>query len=287
MLTTIHRFFLITLCSFLLLLSGCANLNKGLLSDTVKKPEAAIDSIGINDISSDSIGLVLRLSVANPNNYALALAGYDYDVKFNGMRLVEGSTDKGFRIGAGETDKIEIPLQLAYKDVRKIYDSLTDNNKLDYSADVDLRLDAPILNLFKLKTQKKGSLTIPRLPDISFADIKVKRFSFTEIELALEMAVNNTNNFALKIQDLFYDISVGGKQWASGGLENTLTIGKNQVSQISIPFKMRLSELSSSLLSTLKEGSFSDFAVNGNFLLDSDHEALKNIKVPINFQNKP
>ena len=272
---------------FCLLMGGCGNLKKGVLSDAVKKPEVSIESISISGFSPGSIGLDLTMNVRNPNAYALALAGYDYDVRFNGMPLVNGSTDQGFRIPAGETGKIRIPLTLAFDDVRRIYDSMGTSNTVDYSADVDLRLDAPILNLFNINSQKQGAITIPRLPKVSFGNIQVKRFSFTDIDMTLEMAIENPNEFAMTLKDLVYNLSVSGRQWISGGVEENLAIGKNQVSKISIPLKIRLSELSSGLPAALKDGSFNDFAVNGSFLLDGDHSALRNIKVPIDFSKSP
>jgi len=281
---TSHRTALPFIVFFCLLISGCGNLKNSMLSDAVKKPDVSIDSIGVSGITANSIGLNLTMKVRNPNAYALALAGYDYDVKFNGMPLVNGATDQGFRIPAGETGNISIPLTLAFNDVRKIYDSMGESNTVDYSADVDLRLDAPILNLFRINSKKEGSVTIPRLPKVSFGNIKVKNFSFTDIDMTLDMAVDNPNEFAMTLKDLVYDISVGGRQWISGGMEENLAIGKNKVSQVSIPLKIRLSELSSGLLSALKSGNFNDFAVNGSFMLDGDHAALQNIKVPINFK---
>jgi LEA14-like dessication related protein len=279
-----RKFLIFSACLLSLFMTGCGGMKDGMLSNAVQKPEVSIDTIGISGLSPGSIDLVLSMDVTNPNNYALALAGYDYDVTFNGMPLVNGSTDQGFRIPARQTDQIRIPLTIAFSDARKIYDSIGENGEVSYNADVDLRLDAPVLNLFKIKTNKQGSLTIPRFPKISFGDIQVKRFSFSDIELALNMAVDNPNDFTMDLKDLVYQISVSGRQWLSGGVDNTLSIGGKQVSNVTIPLRVKLSELSSGLLSSLRSGSFGNFAVDGSFVLDGDHSALKNIKVPINFQ---
>ncbi|MDX1694496.1 MAG: LEA type 2 family protein [Ketobacteraceae bacterium] len=264
-------------------LSGCAMTND-MLSGTVQKPEVAIDTVGVSGITPDAIGLTLTLNVANPNNYALALAGYDYDVKFNGMPLVNGSTDQGFRIPAGRTERITIPLTVTFRDARRIYNSMGETGEVTYNADVDLRLDAPVLNLFKLSTRKQGTLTIPRFPKISFGDIRVERFSFSDIELALSMAVDNPNDFAMKLKDFMYRINVGGEPWISGGVSENIAIGKQQISRITLPLSVRLSELSAGLLSSLKSGGLDNFAVEGSFILDGDHPALQNIRVPISFQ---
>ena len=272
---------LISLCSWLV---SCSTLNSDLLSKAVKKPEVSIETIDVSGLSLDSIDLLLTMNVENPNGFALALAGYDYDVKFNGMSLVKGTTNQKFRVAAHQTDLVKVPISVSFDDVKKIYGSMGEGNELSYDANVDVRLDVPVLNLFTINTNKQGALSLPRFPTISFENIRIKQFSFSDIELALDMSVDNPNNFAMNLKDVVYNISVGGRQWLSGSLEENLAIGEKQLSNISIPLKVKISQLSTSLISALRGGDFSDFSVDGSFTLDSTHEALNNIKVPINWQ---
>ncbi|MCG8672634.1 MAG: LEA type 2 family protein, partial [Pseudomonadales bacterium] len=205
MIQIIQRIRYLTSLMLVLLLVGCGGMKDGVLSNVVQEPKVSIDKIGVSGLSANSVDLMLTMKVNNPNSYALALSGYDYDVKFNELQLVKGSTDKGFRVPAGATDRIKIPLNVAFKDVAKIYKSMGDSNQVNYDANVDLRLDAPVLNLFKLNTQKQGAITIPRLPKVAFGNIKVKKFSFTDIQLALDMAVDNPNDFAMSLKDIIYN----------------------------------------------------------------------------------
>ena len=269
-----------------LLLTGCGGLKEGVLSSAVQKPQVTIDYVSVSGISFSAVDLTLTMKVKNPNNYALALSGYDYDVKFNDLQLVKGTTDQGFRVPAGATDQIKIPLTVAFDDVAKIYQSMGQSNQVDYDANVDLRLDAPILNLFKLNTQKQGSIAIPRLPKVSFGNLKVKKFSFTDIQLALDMAVDNPNDFAMQLKDIVYDISVNAQAWLTGSVDNNLEIAKNKTSKLTIPLRVKLTELSGGLLQAIQGGRFQGFDVKGSFVLDGDHSALNNIKVPISFTGK-
>ncbi|MCG8668812.1 MAG: hypothetical protein MI867_05320, partial [Pseudomonadales bacterium] len=81
-------------------------------------------------------------------------------------------------------------------------------------------------------------------------------------------------------------ISVDGREWLSGGVDKNLEIAKNKTSRITIPLSVKLTELSGGLLQALKGGNFEGFDVNGSFILDGDHSALNNVKVPINFKGQ-
>ena len=284
-LTQQYRSFYVLAFLFLAALNGCKSLQTD-LSKAVKTPEVNIENMAVSGMSLDSVDLVLALRVKNPNAYNLALAGYDYKVKLNNLDLIKGQTNQGFQIAAKGSDVIQVPLLLSFSDIANLYKGLGDQDTIKYDADVGLKLDAPILNMFRLPATKQGEITIPRMPKVSFGDIQVKKFSFTEIDLSLDMVVDNPNNFAMNIKDIFYNINVGGNSLVKGGIDKTLEIKKNQTSSLSIPFKMSLSDLSGGMLNALRKGNFEDFAVDASFTVDSEHKAFQNLKVPVNYKPK-
>ena len=275
-------FYVLTLL-VLTYLNGCKSLQTD-LSKAVKTPEVSIEKMAVSGVSLDTVDLVLALKVKNPNTYNLALAGYDYKVKLNDLDLIKGQTSQRFQISAKGSDIIQVPLSISFNDVVELYKGLGDKNSIKYDADVGLKLDAPILNLFRLPAAKQGEITIPRMPKVSFSDIQVRKLSFTEIDLSLDMLVDNPNDFALNIKDILYNINVGGNSWVKGGIDKALAIKKNQTSSLTIPFKMSLSDLGSGMLNALRKGNFEDFAVDASFTVDSDHKAFQNLKVPINYK---
>ena len=183
------------------LLAGCSQMN---LNSVVKEPSVQVQNITVREVNLDSVGLDLVMQVTNPNAYTLALAGYDYRIRFNDHQLVEGSTDEGFRVAANASNQIRVPFKVGFKDVMKLLDSMGDSNTLHYEVDADMRLDAPVLNLFNIKSHKKGDITIPQLPQVSFGDLKVKSFNFTEASFELAMQITNPNQFGLDLKDQDY-----------------------------------------------------------------------------------
>ena len=164
----------------LLWITGCEQLQ---LDKMVQEPTLRVQNIAVSQVNLNSVGLNLTMNVANPNNYALALAGYDYRIRFNDRELVKGSTDQGFRVPANQSSQVTVPFTVGFREVKQLIDSMGASNTLRYEVDADMRLDAPVLNLFNIKSHKKGEITIPQLPQVSFGDLQVKSFNFTEADI--------------------------------------------------------------------------------------------------------
>jgi len=261
-------------------LSGCSQMP---LDKVVKEPSLKVKNIAISHVGLNDIGLNLTLDVSNPNAYALALSGYDYRVRFNDHELVKGSTNEGFRVGAGQTSQVTVPFTIGFKDVMQLLDSMGDSNVLHYAVDATMRLDAPVLNLFDLKTSKQGELEIPQLPDVSFSDLKVTNLSLSEARFELEMKVNNPNKFGLDLKNINYQFNVSGQPWFNGRVDQTVQLAQKQTSTVKIPVSVSLMKLGSGALKALQKGTFSDYTLDANFTVDSTYPGLKNLQVPIHY----
>ena len=209
----------------LLWITGCEQLQ---LDKMVQEPTLRVQNIAVSQVNLNSVGLNLTMNVANPNNYALALAGYDYRIRFNDRELVKGSTDQGFRVPANQSSQVTVPFTVGFREVKQLIDSMGASNTLRYEVDADMRLDAPVLNLFNIKSHKKGEITIPQLPQVSFGDLQVKSFNFTEASFQLAMHITNPNSFGLDLKDIDYQFSMGGERWFDGKIDKTVKLGEKQ-----------------------------------------------------------
>lgn len=267
----------------LALLNGCAELSSDALKSVVTEPEVSVKNIAVSNVKLDSIDLNLLMNVSNPNSFRLALAGYDYRIRFNDHELVKGSTDKGFNVPAGQSSLVEVPFTLGFSDVMKLLDSVGDSNTLNYEVNADMRLDAPVLNLFNIKSHKKGEITIPRLPEVSFGDLKVKNLGFSEASFELAMKVSNPNGFGLDLKDINYQFSMGGQKWFDGSIDQAVKLGEKQTTTVKIPISVSLLKLGSGALNAIRNGNFNDYALDANLTVDSSLPALQNLNIPIHY----
>lgn len=275
--------FFITLLVFISTLSGCSHLNSDAFKSMVKEPTVKVENIAVSHVNLDSIGLTLTMNVSNPNSYALALAGYDYKVRFNDRELVSGSTNTGFNVPAKQSNQVQVPFTIGFKDVMSLLNEMGDDNALRYEVDADMRLDAPVLNLFTIKSHKKGDITIPQLPNVSFGDLKVKNLSFTQANFELEMNITNPNTFGVDLKDINYAFNMGGEKWFDGRVEQTVKLGEKQTTSVKIPVSLSLMKLGAGALNAIRSADFTDYSLDANFTVDSTYPALNNLKIPIHY----
>lgn len=277
-------FSLFVFCTSLLFLSGCEQLNTAALKSVVKEPAVSVENFSVTGFDLDSVALSLKLKVDNPNNYALALSGYDYEVGFNGRKFFDGSTDEGFKVPALASSVVEVPLTIGFSQIMKMLKEMGDDNQLKYNVKTNMRLDAPVLNLFAIKADKDGAVTVPKVPEVSFGNLEVKKLSLSQVNFALAMKVTNPNNFGLTLKDIDYNINQGGKSLFSGAIDQAINIAENQTSTVSIPVSIELGKISAGLIKSLTSGSFSGYSLDANVTVDSGLPALKNLKFPIHYQ---
>lgn len=266
----------------LALLSGCEQLNQQ-LKNVVKEPSVSVQNLSVTGLNLDSVNLLLRLKVSNPNDFKLALAGYDYQIKFNNKELLKGETSEGFSVPAAAASSVDVPLTIGFNQVMDLLNQVGDDNQLNYEVNANMRLDAPVLNLFAINTHKKGDITVPKLPEVSFGELKVKNMSFTEASFELAMSITNPNSFGVNLKDLDYQFSMGGEKWFSGAIEQGVNLAEKQTTTVKIPVSVSIMKMGSSVLNAITKGDFSDYSLDASFVVDSPYPALKNLKVPIHY----
>ena len=278
-----HLSMLITSLLLCFYLSGCETLNSAVMESIAQEPNLKVEGLTVTNINLEAVSLGLKLKVDNPNSFALALSGYTYALAFNGQQLFDGKAEQGFKVAAKDSGVIEVPLTIGFKQAMALVNSTAAGEPLKYNVKADMKLAAPVLNKLNLSADKEGQIDIPQLPDVQMGQLKVEKFSFTDVLFNLSMKIANPNGFGLNLKDIGYDLSFADKKVVSGALEDNIEVAQNQATEINIPIKVALSSLGGGLLNAIRKGTFSDYSLDANFTLDSGFPALQNLKVPVHY----
>ena len=103
---------LVTVC--MVMLSACGVID-------LQKPKVQVTSAQYQRVSSKAGRLNTRLSVTNPNSFALPIKTLRYQLILNDKEFLSGKTSKGMELAAGEMRQIDIPIDISYQ---KLIDSL-------------------------------------------------------------------------------------------------------------------------------------------------------------------
>jgi len=98
-------------------------------------PRVRVSRLEVTGFNLGGVGLVLGLSVANDNDFPLALSGLDGAIRLADVPLVEGRSLGAMSIGAGQEGEVELALTVAYRKLGDVIDALRRAQSLPVAFD--------------------------------------------------------------------------------------------------------------------------------------------------------
>lgn len=96
-----------------LALTACQPLKKAALN----KPEVYVKNVLVTRVGASSADVEIKLSMRNPNSFALPLHGINYDLSMNGRSVLLGDSKQKLELPANGTGEIPIRASFEYQRV--------------------------------------------------------------------------------------------------------------------------------------------------------------------------
>src|SRR5512139_4241081 len=96
----------------LLMVSGCATLEK-----QFKQPEVTLGDARITSMSLADAQLAFDVDVKNPNPIGVSLKGLSYKLQLQDKQLFDGALAERLQIGANGSSRVTLPFTLRYEDI--------------------------------------------------------------------------------------------------------------------------------------------------------------------------
>lgn len=255
--------------------TGCS-LNEVKEAAGIEKPSVSLEGMQITDLTMESAGLSLKLTVDNPNPIPINLAGFDYALLFDGKQLLAGKKRDQFKIDAKGVSTVTVPVSLNFADLKGLYQGVTEQDTLNYELQTTALVDLPVIGIQKFPSTQKGQFPVPKIPEVSLAGINVKKMGLSGAEIVIGAKIKNPNSFGIDVSQLAYKLSINGAQWAESTLSETINLAEKGETQIDIPLKLNFMEMGSALM----KSKGLNYQLKGNMNLDTALPMLKNVKVP-------
>ncbi len=241
----------------LLLAGGCATLQ-----GIVQKPEIRFAGVSLDHMTLFEATPVFKFEMSNPNPVRIAVGAIKYNMIINDRKFVNGVADKGRRIGAEASEIVSVPVNINYLD---LFETITDFNtseqvRYELSGDIDV-------GPFEIPFGHRGTLMVPKLPEISLKNVAVSDISLTRAKIQLVLGIRNNNPFAVKLNGLQYGIKLGGKDFVRGEMRAVPAVDEQGVSTVTIPMNVNFFKLGRSVYRLLKETS-SMYELTGEMKFD-------------------
>jgi len=239
------------------------------LQQLLQKPVVTFDRVDFSNVSFTESTVHFRYKITNPNPVGISIRKATYNLKLNDKQFLQGVFDEGITIKADGSAPLDIPLTIQYFDFFKsIQDFLT-------SDDVNYDLSGVLsVGPFEIPYNKKGSFSVPKLPQISLSGVKIKKLSFTEAALAFTVKLKNANAFELQPQSLNYSLALANVQFAQGDVTNISSVQSNGETFIEIPLSVNILKMGRAAYNLLAQQSTS-YNVTGDLKFAVPQQGIK------------
>ncbi len=276
------KFFIFIALISLSVLSGCKELMPLLQQMNVQKPKVKMKSVKLSGLSLKDIALDFTLGIENPNNVAITLAGFDYELLIEQNSFLKGEQNKTVKIEAQGTSEVHIPVSFTFKQLYESFKTLKNADSIKYTLKTGFSFDVPILGKVRIPAQTTQRIPNVKLPKIKVAGLKLANLSFTGADLKLALEVDNPNVWSLGLKKLNYNFVVNGQKWLQGNLQQALQVGQKQKQRIELPIHLNFLEMGRSVYNLLTNPGALEYQLTGNALLNSSIKLLGDFELPIN-----
>lgn len=135
-----------------ILLSACSS---GGIKGVVEPPRIQVHKVEMGNFNLSGGSAIFILDIQNPNRFSIPLSGIDYGLSLNGVRVAQGEREQRVSIKGGQSQKVEIPLQLSFTNMVNMLPGLLRDRRLNYDLGGSVHLP-----WFNIPFQRAGSTTI-------------------------------------------------------------------------------------------------------------------------------
>ena len=267
------RLFIIMIIPFLLF--SCQNVLNLLQQSQIKPPEVSVANTSITGLSFTELTLLFDLKIKNTNNLAIKLQGLDYRLLINDNAFLSGNQNQGIEIAAYADNIVSLPLTLKLVDMYKTITSLINQDTTAYQLDCGLTFDLPVLGATRIPISKKGSVPLPKIPNVSLEGIKLNSLNLAGANLELKLNVKNANAFAVLFNSLNYGLVVNGVNWVQAAAVKGFALNEKKTQTLTLPLSLNFLQIGSSVYQLLSSNKPLTFQLNGDLDL-----SVPNLGIP-------
>ncbi len=231
-----------------LLLSGAILVSCAALKESIRKPEVSTQAARITGVTLNGMDVAFVLGVKNPNPMGFTLEGLSYKLDIENKQLLRGRTKQRLKVAAKGNSSLKLPLSLAYKGMFDGVSALLNQDKIRYALNGELDF-----GLIRLPYKTSGTLDLPSLPRVSIGMLKVKRLTYSGMDVEVGLDMNNDNSFPLKLRGVDYNLKIAGSTVARGKSLAPISLSAGKQGRLKLGMRLLYKDMGS-VIGRLKGG---------------------------------
>jgi len=235
------------------------------LMSAFQEPVLSLQSAEIVNINLDSVRVLCKVQVDNPNGFDIPFPETDWEFFINTNSFINGTVKNNHRIKARNKTTVDVPVDLKYLDILNSFKSLKGSKEADYKVALGLKFPLPIIRDKVWKFEHSGTLPMPQLPRIRTPSMRMENANTTRAEIIVTINVENPNPFELPMPRIEYDYQLNKNSFIKGNLENEGVLAANKTTPVTFKLVVTYADLFRSFTSLLNS-----FQVNSLLVITCD-----------------
>jgi LEA14-like dessication related protein len=230
-----------------LVLSTC-----GTLQDVFREPKLSFHSVELKNITFEGINMLARVNVENPNGFDIPFPAFDWELFVDAASFLKGKAaqDSG-KLKSRGSGLVNIPLNFTYQGLYQTFASILENNKENtqtpFRVAVAAKFPLPLIQDKVFNIKYDGKLPLLKMPRISPGSVRIENLSFTGLDLAMGIKVENPNEFPIPFPRGGWDFAVGGASFLKSSLSESGPVAAKTVHPAEIKLRLNYAELLTSI----------------------------------------
>jgi len=249
----------------------------------LQMPRLTAPSMRIGDIDFSRIQLLFTVNVENQNDFELPAPRIIYDFLVDRNPYLNGIHVSAAPLAAAAITPVVIALTLEYADIFRLFQNLVNLNEFPSLFSMNSDFGIPAFAGESSSQQIPGSIPIPRMPVVRFGGISMTNLSLTRVDFELVWEIENNNNFAMNLNELFYDFRVNNSVWSSGRAPRFTQINPNRTVVIPIEFSINNLSIVREITDIVIRGTDISYTCTGGMSLGAAFPGLPDLHTPFHF----
>ena len=217
--------------------AGCAALEQVLSG--IDKPTARVVGASFAGLTPEHADLAFDVEVSNPYGVALPLTDVSYALDSGGSTFASGQAASAGSIPAKGRKTVTLPVRVGFAQTLKTLQGVRPGAVIPYRAQLSLKGNAPGIGAVSLPVSKSGELPIPTVPEVELVGIQWDELSLQRASAVATLRLKNTNDFAVDLSRLGYDLSLGGRSVADASVSQPPSLKPGQGGTLTLPLSIR------------------------------------------------
>jgi len=238
------------------------------LTDLVSEPAVSFDSVSITGLSFTKADMKARIKVRNDNAVTIPFPEINWKLFVSDTPFLNGTIEDDTEIAASQSTIVDIPFDVLYTGLFETIASVINDYEAPYRIDLAVIFNIPLLGSETFNASHKGSIPLPKVPDLSFSDINFDYDIFPpKGEFDMTLRVDNKNIFALNLDKLNYNFKVNNSIWVLGAAPQNTSLPARSQTLIPVTTNVHPLAVIGDIITIAATGSTVNYTCNGDISL--------------------